>query len=284
MRMNFPDQRPQTSAANNEALESARFALDTDRPADAERLAAGILKSNSGNREATKILGFAMIMLGRAAEAIAPLEKAARGGHDPELETQLAIALQRCGRTEDAVTWLKRAVRRKPPFAAAFYELGLALTALHRLDEAIEAFRRGVEAAPMMTDMVVNLGYAYERAGDRGNAAASFRRALAMNPAHRGAILALGTVLINDRDFAQAADLFRNALQLDPTNAEARISLGNCLLNLGQAEDGIAWMRAAAGSGPQFYGKALRTMVASSRGRFWLRPSAASKMLRDKTG
>jgi tetratricopeptide (TPR) repeat protein len=266
----------------NEAVQQARFALDHERPAEAERLAREILESNAGNREAANVLGYALIMQGRAREAVKLLEKAARGSLDPEIETELAIALQRCDRTEDAVTWLERAVKRKPPFPAAFLELGLALAALRRFDAAIVALRRGVEAAPMLPDMQARLGEVYSRAGDAANAAAAFRRALAMDPAHLGATLGLAELLAAQRDFAQAAELFRRALQQNPSNHDARISLGNCLLNLGEPDDALSWMRSAATAAPQFYGKALRTLVSSGRGRFWLRPSMAAKILRGK--
>jgi tetratricopeptide (TPR) repeat protein len=266
--------------SRNEGLEQARFALDTNRPADAERLAADILKANAGNREAAKILGYALIMLGRVDEAVAVLERAARGSHDPELETQLAIALRRCGRLDDAIDWLNRAVKRKPPFAAAFYELGPLLSSLQRFDEAVDVLRRGVAAAPMMPDMLVELGRAYDGANDRGNAAECFRRALAMNPDHAGARQALGVVMMSDRNYREAADLFRGMVAADPTDANARLHLAGCLLGLDEKDIAYACLRAANEKGQQYYGRALRTLVTSSRGRLWLRPSAAAKFLK----
>ena len=122
--------RQQRAAASEEALRRAQFAISNERPIEAERLAAEILKANPGHPQATKILGYALIMLGRPKEAIALLEKAARRGRDAEIETQLAIALRQAGRGEDALLWLNRAIKRKPPFAAAFHELGLALKSL----------------------------------------------------------------------------------------------------------------------------------------------------------
>src|SRR5262249_6035635 len=112
--MRIQNQRNQ-AAANNELLERARFALDSSRPDEAQFLAAELLKTNAGNREASKILGYALMMLGRAPEAVSALDKATRGSHDAEAETQLGIALRRCDRTDEAIDAFRRATKRKPP-------------------------------------------------------------------------------------------------------------------------------------------------------------------------
>jgi len=280
MQTRFPDSRLQAGAATNEAIESARFALANDRPAEAERIAANILKVNSGHREATKVLGYALIMLYRSKEAVAVLEKAARGTHDPEIETQLGIALRHNRRIDDAVVALKRAIKRKPPFPAAFHEFGQLLASLQRFDEAIAVLKQGCDVAPMMADMAAQLGNIYYAVNDRKRAADCFRRALSLNPGHYAAAEALGVALMNDHDYAEAAALFRNMVAEDPGNTNTRLSLGNCLLNLGEEDVAYACLRAASARGQQFYGKALRIMVGAGRGRFWLRPSDATKLLK----
>ena len=119
------DEPKQRAAATEDALRRAQIAVTSNRAADAERLASEILKTNSGHAGATKILGYALMMLGRLQEAIAPLEKTGARSRDPETETQLAIAFQQFGRSDDALVWLNRAIKRKPPFPAAFHELGV---------------------------------------------------------------------------------------------------------------------------------------------------------------
>lgn len=268
------------AATTNETLERGRFAIQTGRPLEAERIAREILSINSGSREATKILGYAQIMLGCYEQAVSSLEKAARGSHDSELETQIGIALRHCGRPDDALVWLRRAVKRKPPRAASFYELGLVLASMRRLEEAIDVLRRGVEVAPLMPEMRVQLGYAYDGINDRKNAILCFRQALETVPEHLAAIAGLGAMLVKECDFAGAAKLFSRLVMTHPGDTEARMRLATCLLNLGQTDAALACMRVAAAHGPQFYSRALRTLVSSARGRFWLRPSDAAKSLR----
>jgi len=266
--------------AQAEALQRARLAIENDRAAEAERLAGGILDANSGHLEATKILGYALVMQGRAEEAVDPLEKAARTSRDPEVETQLAIALRQAGDSDKALTWLKRAIKRVPPFAPAFHELGYVLHSLGRSAEAVAVLRQGLAAAPMMTDMAIQLGFVCYAINDRANAGAAFAHALSINPTHPEAIQGLGTVLMDRGDFARAAELFRGALSANADDTPARIALGNCLLELGDKDGGLACLRAASARGPEFYGKVFRALLHSGHGRFWLHPSSAAKFLK----
>ena len=277
MQAGSPQERQRAQA---EALQRARLAIQNDRPADAERLAGEILDANSGHLEATKLLGYALLMQGRADEAVDPLEKTARTSRDPEAETQLAIALRQAGDSDKALIWLKRAVKRAPPFPAAFHELGFVLHSLGRSAEAIDVLRQGIAVAPMMTDMAIQLGFVCYAINDRANAGAAFAHALSINPAHPEAVQGLGTVLMDRGDFARAAELFRGALSANADDTLARIALGKCLLELGDTEAGLACMRAASVRGAESHGKVIAALLSSGHGRFWLRPSEAAKFLK----
>jgi len=281
MRQSSPDGRTR-AAALAEALQHARHALETGRPADAERIAAEVLQANAGDREAAKVLGYALMMLGRNADAVAVLEKAARGNRDAEADTALGIALRQAGRADDAVAAFNRAIKRDPKYPMAFYELGRTLAERDRIDDAIVAYKQGVAVAPAMIDMVARLGNCYRAAGDRKNARQCFERVLGLAPGHYAAAEALGMVLMDDRDYAQAAVLFRTMVTANPDHAQARLGLANCMLHLGKDEAAYENMRAAAERGPKFYGQALRLAVTAQRGRFWLRPSDAARAIKEK--
>lgn len=263
-------------------VQQALAALQTGRFADAAQFAQQALDRAPGREDAAKFLGYALISLERAKDAAAALEHPARNGADSELAALYAMALRRCNRAEDAITWFNHAIGRKPTFPAAFYELAMVFSSLRRTAEAIDALRRGVEASPMSAEMVAQLGNLYYGANDRKQAADCFRRALALQPNHAAAREALAMALMHDHAFADATDIFRRMIALDPSNAHARIHLGNCLLGLGQRDEAYACFRAASGKGPLYLGKSLRILVGSPRGRFWLRPSDAGKFLNEK--
>lgn len=261
-------------------LQQARRAIDAGRPDEAQRIALDCLKNRPADLEATKILGYALLMQDKAAEAIGPLEKAARSNRDAEVETELAIALRKTGAIDKALIWLNRAVKRSPPFVSAFHELGYVLFELGRLDEAKSALKQGLAMAPMMVEMAIQLGFVCYAANDRANAGGAFAHALSINPVHPEAIQGLATVLMDDGDFARAAELYRRRVAADANDALARIGLGKCLLELGDAQGGYACLKAATAREPAAYANILQATISSAHGRFWLRPSAAARFFK----
>src|SRR5260221_13499384 len=127
----------------DEALQRVMYAIQSQQPDEAVRLAQVVLDRNPSHPKALHLFGYALLMQDRAEEAIAPLEKAFRSLRDPAIETQLAIAYRKAGRIDDALSRLGRAAKRKPVFPAALHELGYLLYSLGRTDEAIEVLKAG---------------------------------------------------------------------------------------------------------------------------------------------
>jgi len=270
------------AAASDEAVKRAMAAIQSRRPDEAERIVGEVLAQNSRHLGALHLLGVALMAQGRAGEAVAKLEAAARARSDPAIETHLAMALRQTGRSAEAIEWLERATARQPAFAPAFQELGVLLFSLRRFDQAEAVLRRGLELAPAMPELSVVLGGIFLDRADRANAKLAFARALVNAPGHPGALFGIGTALMDGGEFAPAAERFKQALACDPTYDQARLNLGLCLLELGRTEEAMECLRAAAQAAPQFYAKALKTLVTAGRSRFWLKPSAAAAMLRPK--
>jgi cytochrome c-type biogenesis protein CcmH/NrfG len=65
-------------ARHGEALQQALFALNGQRPQEAERIASEVLKTDPRHVRALHILGCALLMQGRGEDAIPPLQSAAR--------------------------------------------------------------------------------------------------------------------------------------------------------------------------------------------------------------
>src|SRR6202166_3368436 len=151
---------PRAPDEGDELVHRAGLALNSKRPGEAELIARDVLRDHPQHPRALHVLGYALLMQGRVEDAITALEPAARRRHDAEIDTQLAIALRRAGRPDDALARLKRATKRNPPYAPAFHEYGCLLASLERYDEAIEAFQRGIDVAPMMPELSIQLGNA----------------------------------------------------------------------------------------------------------------------------
>jgi tetratricopeptide (TPR) repeat protein len=280
----MPDGAPHPNAVggagqSDEALRQAAFALDRQQPQDAERIAGELLKRNPGNIRALVILGRALLMQGRAGDAVAPLESAARSQHDPEIDTQLAIALQQVGRREDALSRLKRACKRQPPHALAFHELGYLLATMERYDEAIAALQRAIELSPMAPQPLIQLGYVFLNCRRCAEAKAVFTRGLQIIPDSPAALFGMAKAHHGLGEYRPAADYYRLCLRSGPDSETTWINLGHCLLASGEREAGYECFRSAARGDPQRGGRALSSLATSSRGRFWLRPSRALQFL-----
>ncbi len=266
-----------------QALQRATSALNSQRPVEAEQIARQ-LASRGRHPQALQILGYALLMQGRAADAIAPLEDAARGRHDPEIETRLAIALRQSGRDDEALVQLKRAVKRKPPFPPAFCELGILLASLQQYDEAAEVLSRALELAPTMPELWIQLGYVELRRDHRAAAKAAFAKVLTLRPDHPDVQFALATAHWVDGEYQAAAEYYRRCLTQRPRDTSSRLYYGRCLLELGQLAQGHDCLRTAVRDDPKCLGEAMTALVASSHGRFWLKASDAARFLRGEPG
>jgi len=267
-------------SASDRALERATLALQMQRPDEAERIAADVLKANRGNIVAATILGRALMMQNRAGEAIAPLERAARRGDDPAVETLLAAALATAGRRDEALEQLRQTTARRPAFPPAFLEHAGQLANIGKIDEAIAVLESALALTPDAIDLQKHLALLLLKRNDRARARAILLQVLAVAPGRPDVLAGLAQVMLLDGEYAAAAETYRRVLALRPDDAMARADLGRCLLEMGDRDTGEANIRMATGGRPQMVGRAIMSLAASSHGRFFLRPSAATKFLR----
>jgi tetratricopeptide (TPR) repeat protein len=265
--------------AEDNALRRCSAALAQRRPAEAEGIAREVLAASPQHPAALFFLGVAHLVQGRAAEAVEPLEQAARSHPDASVETHLAIALRESGRPAEALTWFERATSRRPAFAPAFKELGATYRNMRRFAEAEAILERGQELAPVMPDLDMLLGAVYLDRAQPGKAQAAFARALAQVPGHPEALFGVATALVNQGEFAPASEHYRRILVRDPAHVRALLYLGHCLMELGQWDEGVAMLRAALRIDPKARGNVLRMLVASARGKFYLKRSAMAQFL-----
>jgi Tfp pilus assembly protein PilF len=218
-------------------------------------------------------------MQNRPAEAIPPLERAARRSDDPKIETLLAAALAAAGRRDEALDQLRQTTARRPPFPPAFREYADQLAKAGRLDEAIAVAETGLQLTPDVIELQVDLGRLYLGRNDRVRARSMLLQALAAAPGRWDIQAVLARVMVFDGEYAAAADIYRHALALQPDDAMTRVDLGMCQLELSDRSAGEASLRAATRGRPEMLGRAIHSLAAASHGRFFFRPSAAVKFL-----
>jgi tetratricopeptide (TPR) repeat protein len=183
-------------------------------PSDEDRVAALITE---GNQFLTK---------GDFASAVQKFEQAAAISPEQEdIRYNLAIALAKLGKREEAKKQYEEALRIFPEYAEALNNLGNLLMTENKLDEAVQHFRDAVKNAP-------------ENASFHNN---------------------LGTALGRQKKTDEAMAEFEEAVKKDPTYVEARVNLANALLATGRADEAIPHLNEALRLKPNF-APALQTM------------------------
>lgn len=278
--MSSPPPSPLLNAdAAAHSLRAAIIALQERRASAAEELAAEVLKAEPSHVVAAQILGEALLLQNRPRDAIAILQDVTLRTKDPGAETLLAMALTADGRTDAAVTQLRRAITRRPVFPLAFIELGERLSAQGSYGAAAAVLERGLGLAPESDALRLSLGYLYLKANARGKAKTLFRAILARSPDAHSALSAMAKALALDGEYAEAALYFRRSLALRPDDAAGALGLGKCLLETGARAEGEAILRSAAQAEKRMIGPALLALSSPSRGRLFARVSQALRFM-----
>jgi tetratricopeptide (TPR) repeat protein len=120
------------------------------------------------------------------------------------------------------------------------HEVALALDRSGRSGDAIGLYRMALGAWPDFTEARVNLGRALAALGRTGEAAAELRLALGTNAESGAAHRILGKVLESAGDHAGAAAEFREVLRIAPGDADAHDDLGLALSLTGEVDEALA--------------------------------------------
>ena len=177
----------------------------------------------SPNLEAAhRLLGYALLALGFATEAIPHLEQ----GH---AEDALGIALLDAGKLPEAVTILQKALAQSPDDPELLYYYGRASGLLSKqiFDQLEAHFPDSPRAHEMMAQ-----DYAVLR--DVPAAEREFFAALHLRPETAGLHLQLGELYARAQQWDKAEEQFRSETELQPGSAEAFYRLGEARLQLGK--------------------------------------------------
>ncbi len=137
------------------------------------------------------------------------------------IHNNLGIALDRAGRTKEAVEHYQQALYIKPDYSDAHDNMGIFLMDEGRLPEAIEHFRQAIKYKPQSPDAYNNLGLAWSHSGRVQEAIFNFKQALSKNPYYAETYYNMGLSLDNTDQVQGAIDNYEQALRLKPDFASA---------------------------------------------------------------
>jgi tetratricopeptide (TPR) repeat protein len=162
----------------------------------------------------------------------------------------LADALFKQGRVEEAIQHLRSALEIQPDSAEAHVNLGIALVKQGDLDGAIAHFQRCAEIQPNLVKPHYNMGNALFRLGRLDEAIVQYRKTLEIEPDNVEALNNLGNALAMKGAYNEAIAQYQKALTLRPNYTDAHSDLGRVLVRLGRLDEGVAQFREAVAIKP----------------------------------
>ena len=161
----------------------------------------------------------------------------------PTFHRNLANALLRAERREEALAASRIEVDRFPGDAKAHNTHGVALRALDRLDEAEESFRRALELDPDHQNALHNMAEMRKGQGRFADSVRWYREVLDIDPKSARANSGMGDALTRLGRHEEAIQTYRGIFEADPEYAPAHAGIGFALLGLkryGEARDALA--------------------------------------------
>jgi tetratricopeptide (TPR) repeat protein len=137
----------------------------------------------------------------------------------------VANALRREGKLDEAISHYQTAVQIKPDFVKARNNLGRTLLLKGRVDEAIAQFQDALQIRRDLPDIHINLGEALFQTGRVDEAIVQYQFALHLNSDSKNARCNLGLALIRKGSVHEAISQFQRVLQIEPSNPNALDSL-----------------------------------------------------------
>jgi tetratricopeptide (TPR) repeat protein len=226
----------------------ASMLLETE-PAAAARQASAILANHPGHDAASLLFSAACRRLGNSASAIGVIESLALAHPDSALmQLELGYTYGACGRRDDAIAALERAVARDSSLAEGWRELSAQRLALGETASADAAYKRYRQLATDPPDLA-DAYAAFDQ--NRLDAAESLARSRLQQGSNEVAVFILLAAIALRRgdDLAEEASLNQVLLQA-PCDSAAREQLVRLLIRQGRTEQALALIERVLASEP----------------------------------
>lgn len=206
-----------------------------------------------GHEFGWKALGAIFKQLGRNADALSPMKKAAAlAPDDVEAHYNLGVTFQELGKLDEAEASYREALAIDPNYAQAYSNLGVILQQRDRLDEASACYRSALRIAPGNAKAHSNLGVVLQKLGRQEEAEASYLKALQIEQGNAETHCNLGNTLKELGRKQEAVASYRRALQINPNYGDAHFNLGNVLREQGELQEAEAHYRRTLQLKPDF--------------------------------
>ncbi len=244
----------QQQASNRiaELLTSALEHIKFNRLDDAEAACRRVLASDPSNSDAWHLIGVAALGQQDFASAAESLKKATARQSNPVAFCNLARALARLDRAQEALVAYDSALRMIPEYGEALLERALLLNRLGDRDAALTGLTKAIAILPRSADALFARGELRRERREFAAALDDFVAALALAPGNINGHFNRGVTLLDLRRYAEALLVF-DQLQVGLANsAEFHNARSNTLLMLNRIEESIAGFNRAIALNPDF--------------------------------
>lgn len=212
-------------------LTQATQAHAAGRLDEAESALGRALEADSRNPQALLLLGIVYAKKDRLRDAVSALERAAdldRSSFQARL--WLSMTCRKLGDPELTLRFAQEAAALRPDDPQVQSQLGLALLDVRRFSEARDYFQKALARAPSVAQLHYSLGLALRGLRDGPGAIAAFRKAAELAPSSMPILKSARQALMDEFDPAGAAECARAIVKLEPSSGEARLWLARALL------------------------------------------------------
>jgi len=150
-----------------------------------------------------------------------------------------------------ALTALEIALRLRPNYLEAHFNLANRLLHLGRPAEALSHFDESLRLKPGRPDIVHNRAQALAALGRIEEAIEQFELVFRINPGEALGHVSLANILAAQKRIPEALEHYATALRLEPEGLEANFNLGTVLLHQGRAADALRYFETAVRVDPK---------------------------------
>ena len=181
------------------------------------------------------------------------------------LHYNYAELLTRHGRSDEAITHYREAIRINPIFAEPHTNLGILLLARHQPDIAIEQFEEAARLDPDLDQAWTNLANTLIQVGRPDEAVARIEQAIRRHPGRYHLRLTLASALIDTRQLDEAIRQCKQVLAMSPDQPEAYALWGLALMRQNRYDEAIPQLSRAVELQPAHLNALLQLAEALQR-------------------
>ena len=150
------------------------------------------------------------------------------------------------GELDEALGYLREALRLDPQSAESHNNMGGALQRLGRLDEALNEHQEAVRLNPALTDARYNIGVVQQALGRLDDARGEYEAVLRARADHAAAHHNLATILAQQGRVQDAIEHYAAAVRLEPDLPSSHQGLAVMLAAAGRTDEAVAELRTFA--------------------------------------